>query len=269
MQCEKIASSQTAMIKSKQLGPNGKFLIKDGFNAEVVLSGFNSQNISFYRWSILPLSAPFQTQLTQAWTRVNTSQNLNLSQRSLSVKAEDLVVGVTYRLQVVFVAGGETYKATETITPFTNADVVSLESQGFPVNLIRLTSSTVKSGEDVSFKYTLQEVKLFQNSSWVYKTYSDYTPTQSSSLINGEFVIKTPLVSADTQISITFDVTDGIITYRTTRQLMVQGVADSETILMQRFDALRAISSYTSWSNFANFPALLKNLKNLVRADPT
>lgn len=59
MQCEKIASSQAAMIKSKQLGPNGKFLIKDGFNAEVVLSGFNNQNISFYRWSILPLSASF------------------------------------------------------------------------------------------------------------------------------------------------------------------------------------------------------------------
>lgn len=185
------------------------------------------------------------------------------NQRHQSLPADKLFAGVVYKLDVTFKDGADTYSTSQLITPLLEAEVISFESQGFPANLIRLSSSSVAAGGQVTLAYSLSSIRTFQNSTWWFTVQADGLPTQASNYSNDKFVLTLPFLSTSTLIDLRFDVTDGIVTYRTIRQIKVLKAQNPESSLESRFGALSTNTPFTVESNYSLYPGLLKNLKKL------
>lgn len=95
------------------------------------------------------------------------------TQRTFAVAKEKLLAGVTYKLEVTFSASSGTYKGSRLITPLPDAATISFESQGFPVNLIKISATSLESGSEFEFSYTLSEIRVFQNTPWWFVVHAD------------------------------------------------------------------------------------------------
>lgn len=163
--CEKITTTKSVIIRSSTIGQNRRFINSKGVQAEAVISGFANEEFGSYAWTISATSADFTNLVTEAQKLLT---GIELNKRTIDIPQEKLISGVSYTLEVSFTAGGNPYKKSMLITPLPNVAALSFESQGFPVNLIKLSSSTVASGNVFNFTYALSEVKILQNASWWY-----------------------------------------------------------------------------------------------------